>query len=1463
MAKFKPIGIPTTNGISLGVDLDNNTLAVSTTGPSGYIQITNDVPSKISELENDLGYITSSEIPETSSFITKDVSNLSNYYTKEISDEKFASKTDITTILYVEEFPVSGINNTIYISNTGETKFWNGNEFINISYEALNEIIKNEKNNSTIPTIKAVLDYLETYATKLDVTEAITSAMLSGQVDLSPYALKNDLNNFQPISGMTIYALKTEIPVTSSFITKDVSNLTNFYNKTESDEKYATKTDIASSLNISEVTDFPSAGLNNTLYVNDENQTKIYLNDEWKDVSIKVVETIQNANEVAVPTVGAVSSFVDQKLENLDIPSTEIDLSNYYTKTESDNKYLLSSELNNYYNKTETDEKYALKTEIPITSSFITKDVSDLNNYYNKSDSDEKYALKDDVNSKLALSVVEDFPTSGINNTLYVNNENQAQIYANDQWKKITNEVAENLDNPNQTTVPTTQAVKDYVETNKLNVNGYNNISKINFTNARVNLESTSGGIVNIDTSMNVENESIDNLGNPLILRGNFIGNSENTILLYTGDNTETVSDNITTLTNIALNKDYLGDVTTYNTSNILTYDNVPPIYGQNFEGHKSFGMDISDKDIKIQYTNSFSEYVKVSYWYYISSGTKISKTSYFELGTHNGDHMGIFYYDVASNQIKFLGSFTKTLIVSIEKDKWHYVELCLKLNEKNKAKVYHDGNYIGEETSTTINSWNNTDGIIYFKNFIQNAFNFDQLMVNTSNEEEYNNFENTEHPVPTSANEVIKSTSFVINDIDNVPEDGKLFIKSKNQTYTIQPSLISDLNSLSVDTFNKVKTLSFPNAKTYLDSDDDSKVIVDTTTTYNNYTADEIGNSMWLNGHFIGNNDQCKLLYTGDSYDTLSNYPLNIAIGKDSTYSVQDPSKTIPRTSSYYPPIYSDSETHYSLYDGEGFSITGLDTTSCYKFSMWFMRMYTGFDSDGFFLLKNNNWNYGFFRIEHNGKISIGSDTNRLYTYDYSKYGVWHYVELVVNNGAIKFYIGTSEDRDQGLKAKLALNTTVNASNVKINPSDILGINDHSKNFYIDQLCFQTLTEAEYSNYDEYGVTIPATASSVELFATFDTSKVDNIQNTDLIDIIRGKTRNQVEISALSSVISSMIEYPIADTETLGMVKVGDNLTVDDTGILNVNLNNYYTKVNTDEKFATKNDIVSSLNVLSVNEFPATGLNNTLYINEENNETKVYLENDWKNLSMNVVEDLLNPDQNTIPTTQAVSAFVDQKLENLDNPSTEIDLSNYYNKSETDEKFATKIDIISSLNVLSVNEFPATGLNNTLYINEENNETKVYLNEEWKNLSMDVVEDLLNPDQNTIPTTQAVKDYIDAVPIGPSMKTEVTTNTITFKKDISIYKIEVNEVTTFTFDFSQLDENNCYTFELWISMLTPVSLTFPSDVAWLNDEAPDMSAVSTYCIVVRKLPSTMGTSTITSPKALLNLAYQYTLTLG
>ena len=209
-----------------------------------------------------------------------------------------------------------------------------------------------------------------------------------------------------------------------------------------------------------------------------------------------------------------------------------------------------------------------------------------------------------------------------------------------------------------------------------------------------------------------------------------------------------------------------------------------------------------------------------------------------------------------------------------------------------------------------------------------------------------------------------------------------------------------------------------------------------------------------------------------------------------------------------------------------------------------------------------------------------------------------------------------------------------------------------------------------------------------------------------------------------------------------------------------------------------------------------------------------------------------------------------------------DVNLSNYYNKTESDEKFALKDDINSKLALSVVEDFPSSGINNTLYVNNENH-AQIYANDQWKDIAVEVVENFETVNQTTVPTTQAVKDYVDTIQVGPSMKTEATANAIIFKKDISIYKIEVANATTFTFDFSQLDENNCYTFELWVSMSTPVALTFPSDVAWLNDEVPDMSETSTYCIVIRKLPAAMGTSAITSPKALLNLAYQYPLVLG
>ena len=626
---------------------------------------------------------------------------------------------------------------------------------------------------------------------------------------------------------------------------------------------------------------------------------------------------------------------------------------------------------------------------------------------------------------------------------------------------------------------------------------------------------------------------------------------------------------------------------------------------------------------------------------------------------------------------------------------------------------------------------------------------------------------------------------------------------------------------------------------------------------------------------------------------------------------------------------------------------------------------------------------------------------------------------------------------------------------------------------------------------------------------------------------------------------------------------------------IPSTDLSNYYNKTESDEKFALKDDVNSKLALSIVEDFPTSGINNTLYVNNENH-AQIYANDQWKDIATEVVENFDTPSQTTVPTTEAVSSFVDEKISNIDIPST--DLSNYYTKTEVDDKFITSAnipeevvytsefptsgvnnaiyvneegqskiyandnwidmslkvdteitadavssvpttkavyDLVSSISgtpvdltnyngnvslhttnseqgwmasyfvadgqkiqmeytnaennsfaiassnfvgigvyktdgkesieitnnnisisasnltyngfntntgnglvelvdgkipsglyditnipdntllVESVSDFPTSGTNNTMYI-ADSSEVRIYTDGEWKNISIEVAENFDTPNQTTVPTTQAVKDYVDANSVSnltnyytktesddkyalktaipslsgyytkiesddkyalktaipslsgyytktesddkyalktaipdtssfitnsvsnltnyytktesddkyalktaipdtssfitnsvsnltnyytktesdnkyalkteinnPEQKTEVTTRSIVFKKNISIYKIEVSNSTTFTFNFNQLDNNNCYTFELWVSMSTPVTLTFPSNVAWLNDEVPDMSEISTYCIVVRKLPSTMGTSTITSPKALLNLAYQYQLVLG
>lgn len=110
----------------------------------------------------------------------------------------------------------------------------------------------------------------------------------------------------------------------------------------------------------------------------------------------------------------------------------------------------------------------------------------------------------------------------------------------------------------------------------------------------------------------------------------------------------------------------------------------------------------------------------------------------------------------------------------------------------------------------------------------------------------------------------------------------------------------------------------------------------------------------------------------------------------------------------------------------------------------------------------------------------------------------------------------------------------------------------------------------------------------------------------------------------------------------------------------------------------------------------------------------------------------------------------------------------------------------------------------------------------------------------------------------------QVSGTSIGFKNDISIYTIDITENTELSFNYSSLDrENNSFTFQLWINMDSIYSITFPSSVSWLNDEAPDMSQPGLYCIAFRILPITFtDTRTISSPVIIGNLNYYHAITL-
>lgn len=320
-----------------------------------------------------------------------------------------------------------------------------------IKYKITRKFVVDE---SDIP--KDEMPILQDILNKLD---NLQPAVVEGKLDKGGYIgtaqnLKdeinsNNLNISKKASIESVDNLKSRVdtleatsPDTSNFATKEELSLkadkSNTYNKSESDTKFATKESInviQSNLKLkADKTELTSkADESRVVLLENKVNTKADASNVFGKVEITNMLALK-ANKATTYT----KSEIDKKLDDLSTGGT-VDLSNYYTKTETDAKYStklyvidevkklntsISSKANAdaVYNKSEIDSKLSSKansTEVynkqsidsmialkANTTEVYTK--LELNNkftdYYDKTEIAIRFATKEELNSKASLA---------------------------------------------------------------------------------------------------------------------------------------------------------------------------------------------------------------------------------------------------------------------------------------------------------------------------------------------------------------------------------------------------------------------------------------------------------------------------------------------------------------------------------------------------------------------------------------------------------------------------------------------------------------------------------------------------------------------------------------------------------------------------------------------------------------------------------------------------------------------------------------------------------------------------------------------------------------------------------------------------------------------------------------------------------------------------------------------------
>jgi hypothetical protein len=439
-------------------------------------------------------------------------------------------------VFYVETFAESPEVSGFYIDYDGETRFWNGAEWKDISHEITDEV--SEKSEGLIvPTAKAVYDFV------VDKTSNFITTSTLEPINSSVTSLLNDVDYLKRNTSEVFYVgtFKDAPEVSGLYINHDGE--TRFWNGTEweytsqevideiklennnlvNEEKItsvkAVYNFVKSEINkIENPGSTPSTGEGKPevfyvetfaespevsgLYINHNGETRFWTGSVWEYTSNEIIDEITESNENQIPSVKAVYDFVNDKTSSIDGINEQIsnisgeidDLKNnasdgkdevfyidsdsFPSNPESPGLYIINTGESQYYRGEEGWEKtsYEVIDEVNENGSetvSTSKAVYDfVKSEINKIEIPEPSPSTGD--SKPEVFYIESFEGySAPVSGFYIDYKGETRFWTGSDWEKTSCEVTDEITNPDENKIPSVKAVYNYVNS-KIENNGSN-----------------------------------------------------------------------------------------------------------------------------------------------------------------------------------------------------------------------------------------------------------------------------------------------------------------------------------------------------------------------------------------------------------------------------------------------------------------------------------------------------------------------------------------------------------------------------------------------------------------------------------------------------------------------------------------------------------------------------------------------------------------------------------------------------------------------------------------------------------------------------------------------------------------------------------------------------------------------------------------------------------------------------